>query len=187
MEINDNKLIKYDVIVGSKRLNNFILCGILFLGGIGFLLSGLSSYLKMNLLPFSNPKELIFIPQGIVMSFYGCLAIILSFYIFLIIIWDVGSGYNEFNKLEKIVRIVRKGFPGKNRNILLVYPFNNIKSVKLIIKDGLNPQRLILLCTKDEREIPLNSNLVDQPLALSKIEEQASELALFLDVKLEGY
>ena len=180
----NNDLIKYDVIIGSKRLSNFLWSGILFIGGLGFIFSGLSSYLGINLLPFSNPKELVFLPQGIVMSFYGSGALMLSFYILLTIILDIGSGYNEFNKSEKIVRIVRKGFPGKNRNIFLVYPFNNIKSIKIIIKDGLNPQRLILLCTKDQREIPLNQ--IEQPLALTEIEEKASELASFLEVKLEG-
>jgi hypothetical protein len=185
MNINLNKLIKYDLVVGSRRLTNVIWCTILFSGGLGFLLSGLSSYLKINLLPFSNPKELIFIPQGIIMSFYGSFGIVMAYYILLTIIWDVGSGYNEFNKSEKIIRIVRKGFPGKNRNILLIYSFNNIKSIKLIIKEGLNPQRLLLLCTKDKREIPLNS--IEELLSINKIEEKASELAIFLDVKLEGF
>ena len=184
MKLINNNSIKHDIIIGSKRLSNFIWSTILFLGGIGFLLSGLSSYFNKNLIPFSNPKELVFIPQGIVMAFYGSVAIMLSFYILLTIFWDVGAGYNEFDKSKRIVRIVRKGFPGKNRNIFLVYPFNNIKSIKLIIKQGLNPQRLILLCTKDEREIPLNQ--IEQPLALSELEEKASELASFLEVKLEG-
>lgn len=177
-------LIRQDLIVGSKRLSNFWWSGVLFIGGFGFLLSGLSSYLNFNLLPFANPKELVFIPQGIIMAFYGSAALMISFYIFLTIIWDVGGGYNEFNKKEKLVRIVRKGFPGKNRNVFLVYPFNNIKSIKLSIKEGLNPRRVILLCTKDQREIPLSP--IEQPLPLSVIEEKASELALFLDVKLEG-
>jgi hypothetical protein len=181
---NDDNFIRKDVIKGSKRLSNFLWSGILFCGGIGFFISGLSSYFKINLLPFSNPKELIFIPQGIIMSFYGILALIISLYITLTIIWDVGGGYNEFNKSEKLVRIVRKGFPGKNRNIFLVYPFSNIKSIKLSIKEGLNPKRIILLCTKDQREIPLSQ--IEQPLPLSEIEEKASELALFLNVKLEG-
>nr|YP_010443983.1 photosystem I assembly protein Ycf4 [Chattonella marina]UTE94870.1 photosystem I assembly protein Ycf4 [Chattonella marina] len=179
-----NSLIKKDIITGSKRLSNFWWSGVLLVGGLGFLLSGLSSYLKFNLLPFANPKELVFIPQGIIMAFYGSAALMISFYIFLTILWDVGGGYNEFNKEEKLVRIVRKGFPGKNRNIFLVYPFNNIKSIKLSIKEGLNPRRVILLCTKDQREIPLSP--IEQPLPLSEIEEKASELALFLEVKLEG-
>ena len=176
--------IRQDKIVGSRRVSNYFWGVFLALGGISFLLAGLSSYFKVNLLIIANPTELVFIPQGIIMAFYGSAALMISFYIFLTILWDVGGGYNEFNKEEKLVRIVRKGFPGKNRNIFLVYPFNNIKSIKLSIKEGLNPRRVILLCTKDQREIPLSP--IEQPLPLSEIEEKASELALFLEVKLEG-
>lgn len=184
MKLINSDLVKYDVITGSKRLSNFFWGIILFLGGLGFIFSGFSAYFKMNLLPFINTKEITFLPQGIIMSFYGSVAIILSFYIFLTIIWDVGAGYNEYNKAKRIVRIIRKGFPGKNRKIFLIYSFSNIKCIKLTIKEGLNSQRIILLCTKDQREIPLNT--IQQPLSLSEIEEKASQLASFLEVKLEG-
>jgi hypothetical protein len=40
-----------------------------------------------------------------------------------------GSGYNEYNKIENLVKIVRKGFPGKNREILLTYPLSNIEQL----------------------------------------------------------
>jgi hypothetical protein len=184
MDNNKKNLIRRDIIVGSKRVSNYFWAFTLFIGGLGFLLAGFSSFLKKNLLPFANPTELVFIPQGIVITFYGVLAISLSLYIALTIIWDIGSGYNEFNKIDELVRITRKGFPGKNRQILLVYPFNNIKSVKLSIQDGLNPKRIIFLCTKDQREIPLNQ--VEQPRSLLELETQASELAKFLEVNLEG-
>jgi hypothetical protein len=46
-----------------------------------FLLAGTSSYFKVNLLPFANTTELVFIPQGIVMMFYGTLSLGLSLYI----------------------------------------------------------------------------------------------------------
>ena len=96
----------------------------LCIGGISFLLAGMSSYFKINLLPFANPTELVFIPQGLVMIFYGTLSLSLSFYIFATLLWDIGSGYNEYNKIENLVKIVRKGFPGKNREILLNISFN---------------------------------------------------------------
>jgi hypothetical protein len=31
---------------------------------------------------------------------------------------DIGSGYNEYNKIENLVKIAWKGFLGKNREIL---------------------------------------------------------------------
>jgi uncharacterized membrane protein YsdA (DUF1294 family) len=66
--------IRQDQIVGSRRFSNYFWAISLFFGGIGFLLAGLSSYFKINLLPFANTVELVFIPQGLVMIFYGTLS-----------------------------------------------------------------------------------------------------------------
>ena len=179
-----NNLLKRDVIVGSRRFSNFLLAFVLFFGGLGFLLTGISSYFQKNLLFFINSLELAFLPQGLVMTFYGVVAISLSIYISLTIFWDVGSGYNEYDKAENLVKIVRRGFPGKNREILLTYPLNNIKSIGIKISEGLNPKRIIYLCLKDERKIPLTP--VEEPSTISNLEEHASDLAKFLDLKLEN-
>lgn len=182
MNIN-NELIKRDTIIGSRRISNYFWACFLLVGGLGFLFAGLSSYFNRNLLPFANLSEIVFLPQGITMTFYGMLAICLSIYIILTILWDVGGGYNEYNKLESIVRIVRNGFPGQNRKILLVYPLKNIKSIKVNVQDGLNPRRTIVLCTKDARQIPLTA--VEQPRPLYELENEATILAKFLEVNLE--
>lgn len=184
LEFTQN-LIKRDMIKGSRRFSNFFWAITLFVGGISFFLTGLSSYYQKSLLPFINFTELNFLPQGLIMSFYGILGLSISTYISLTIFWDVGSGYNEFNKETELIRIVRKGFPGKNRRILLVYSFDNIKSIKLIIQEGINPKRIIYLCTKDKREIPITP--VQEPLSLDLLETQASDLARFLNIKLEGF
>jgi hypothetical protein len=178
------KEIRQDKIVGSRRFSNYFWAFFLFIGGLSFLLAGISSYLNVNLLPFANPTELIFIPQGLVMIFYGTLSFSFSIYILLTLVWDIGSGYNEYNKLENLVKIVRKGFPGKNREILLTYPISNIRSIGIKISEGLNPQRSIYLCLKDERKIPLTP--VQQPTTISDLEEEAADLAKFLDLKLEN-
>lgn len=179
-----NKNIRQDNITGSRRFSNYFWGISLFIGGFSFLLAGLSSYLKVNLLPFTNTVELIFIPQGIIMMFYGTLSLSISIYTLLTVIWDIGSGYNEYNKIENLVKIVRKGFPGKNRDILLTYPLNNIRAIGIKISEGLNPKRIIYLCLKDERKIPLTT--LEQPIAISNLEENASDLAKFLDLKLEN-
>nr|YP_011005881.1 Photosystem I assembly protein Ycf4 [Desmarestia aculeata]WAM62885.1 Photosystem I assembly protein Ycf4 [Desmarestia aculeata] len=179
-----NTLLKRDMIVGSRRFSNYFWTFILFFGGLGFLLAGISSYFQKNLIFFINSTELSFLPQGLVMTFYGVVAISLSLYIALTIFWDIGSGYNEFDKENELIRIVRRGFPGKNRQILLVYSFKNIKSIKINIQDGINPKRIIYLCTKDQREIPLTP--VEQPRSLEILENEASELARFLNINLEG-
>jgi hypothetical protein len=176
--------IRRDEIVGSRRFSNYFWSFFLFLGGIGFLLAGISSYLKINLLPFANPTELVFIPQGLVMMFYGTLSFGISVYIVITVLLDIGSGYNEYNRIEKLVKIVRKGFPGKNREILLTYSVSNIRAIGIKITEGLNPTRSIYLCLKDERKIPLTP--VQEPTSISNLEEEASSLAKFLDLKLEN-
>jgi len=176
--------IRRDTIVGSKRFSNYFWAFFLFVGGIGFLLAGLSSYLKINLLFFANTAELVFIPQGLIMMFYGTLSFGLSIYIIITLLLDVGGGYNEYNRIENLVKVVRKGFPGKNREILLTYSLSNIRAIGIKITDGLNPTRSIYLCLKDERKIPLTP--VQEPMSISNLEEKAASLAKFLDLKLEN-
>jgi hypothetical protein len=178
------KEIRQDKIIGSRRFSNYFWAIFLCIGGLSFLFAGISSYFNTNLLPFANPAELVFIPQGIVMIFYGTLSMSLSAYIFATLIWDIGSGYNEYNRIENLVKIVRKGFPGKNREILLTYPLTNIRSIGIKISEGLNPKRSIYLCLNDERKIPLTP--VQQPNTISDLEEEAADLAKFLDLKLEN-
>ena len=176
--------IRQDRIIGSRRFSNYFWSFFLFFGGISFLLAGMSSYFKVNLLPFANPTELVFIPQGLVMIFYGTLSFGVSIYILITVLLDIGGGYNEYNRVENLVKIVRKGFPGRNREILLTYPLANIRAIGIKITEGLNPTRSIYLCLKDERKIPLTP--VQEPTSISNLEEEAASLAKFLDLKLEN-
>ena len=176
--------IRQDKIIGSRRFSNYFWLFFLFLGGLGFLLAGLSSYFRINLLLFTSTTDLVFIPQGLVMIFYGTLSLGFSVYIGITVLLDVGSGYNEYNRLENLVKIVRKGFPGKNREILLTYSLSNVRAIGIKITEGLNPTRSIYLCLKDERTIPLTP--VQEPIAISNLEEEAADLAQFLDLKLEN-
>jgi hypothetical protein len=179
----NNNILK-DNIIGARNFRSFSIMIILFLAGVGFFLAGLSSYLKINLLVLSDTSEIIFIPQGIAMLFYGTGALGIATYIFLTIVWNVGSGYNEFSKLENLVRIIRIGFPGKNRTIFLSYEFKNIKNIKFLIKQGLNPRCNILLVLKDKREIPLfPAQFLLNP---TEIEKKAIELSNFLEIPLEN-
>ena len=118
------------------------------------------------------------------MMFYGTLSFGMSIYILTTVLLDIGSGYNEYNRVESLVKIVRKGFPGRNREILLTYPLSNIRSIGIKITEGLNPTRSIYLCLKDERNIPLTP--VQEPTSISDLEEEAADLAKFLDLKLEN-
>jgi hypothetical protein len=179
----DNNVIKENI-VGSRNISSFIITLILFLAGLGFFLAGLSSYLNINLLKITDTSKILFIPQGIALLFYGTGALGLSIYITLTIIWNIGSGYNEFSKKDNIVRIIRLGFPGKNRTIFLSYEFKNIKNLKFLIKQGLNPRCNILLVLKDKREIPLfPAQFLLNP---SETEKKAIQLSNFLNVPLDN-
>ena len=89
---------------------------ITFIGGSGFFLAGLSSYLGVQLLPFADTKEIVFIPQGIVMTFYGTVGLLLSAFLLATIYLNVGGGYNLYDKKNRKVEIFRLGFPGNKRN-----------------------------------------------------------------------
>jgi hypothetical protein len=172
-------------IMGARRPSNYFWAAVTAIGGVGFFLAGLSSFLQTNLLPFSDfPTQLVFFPQGIAMGFYGTAAILLCLYLSLIIVWNVGSGYNEFDKSAGEARIFRRGFPGKNRKIDLCYPLKDLLAVRAEIKEGLNPKRALYLKIKGKGDIPITR--VGQPIALSELENQGAELARFLQVPLEG-
>jgi hypothetical protein len=188
-------------IIGERRFSNYWWATIIFLGSIGFLVTGFSSYLSFvteqqkNLLDSSSflfqfsqvlhlNSTINFFPQGLLMCFYGSLGILLSLYWWFLIFWNVGGGFNEFNKKENFVRIFRWGYPGKNRKIDLYYTFKDIESIRVEIQQGFDSQRTIFLKLKGNREIPITG--IGQPLTLQEIEKQASELANFLQVSLEG-
>jgi len=179
-----NQTVLRENIVGARNLGTIIVMIVLFLAGIGFFLAGLSSYFQKNLLHVTDTSSIVFVPQGIAMLFYGTGAIGIASYVFLTVIWNIGSGYNEFSQLDEVVRIVRLGFPGKNRTLFLSYEFKNIKSLKLLVKQGLNPRSNILLVLKDKREIPLfPPQFLLNP---AELEKKAIQLSKFLNVTLES-
>jgi hypothetical protein len=189
----NNILIRRYIIVGERRLSNYWWAIVIFLGSCGFLATGLFSYFgSVDILSSNAPSpvgeqggmsSISFFPQGLLMSFYGSLGFLLSIYWSLLIYWNVGGGFNEFNKKDGFVRIFRWGYPGKNRKIDLSYSVKDILAIRVELKQGIDSQRTIYLRLKGKREIPLTG--VGQPLTLKEIEKQASELANFLQVSLE--
>jgi hypothetical protein len=176
--------ILYKKVLGSRRLSNYVWATVISMGGVGFLLSGLSSYYKINFLLISDPTPLIFFPQGLAMTLYGVAGTLVGLYIWLTVLWDLGAGYNEFNADTHKIKIFRWGFPGKNRKLELEYDTSDLQSIRVEVKEGVNPRREIYLKFKNRREVPLTR--VGQPISLSELENQAAELAKFLAVPLEG-
>ena len=184
MQENEEDTLIRESIQGARTFGNVITFLILVIAGNCFSLAGISSYLGKNLLPFTDTSEILFLPQGITMLFYGTGALGIGVYLLITMVWNIGSGYNEFSKVENVVRIVRIGFPGKNQRVFLSYDFRNIKGLKFLIKQGLNPRCNILLILKDKREIPLfPAQFLLNP---SELEKKAIKLSKFLEIPLEN-
>ena len=87
-------------VLGSRRISNFLVAAAVSIGGIGFLLASLSSYLGRDLLPIGHPAALIFVPQGVVMGLYSIAAALLATYLWYVIAVDVGSGSNRLSLIH---------------------------------------------------------------------------------------
>ena len=183
VDLSETDVIRRYIISGARRFSNYWWGTIILLGGVGFLIAGISSYLGKDLFPPIQSKSILFFPQGLVMCFYGMLGVLFSLYVWFTLLWSIGSGFNEFNRKAGLVRIFRWGFPGKNRRIDICYPITDIEGIKVEWKEGLSPRRTIYMRLKGNREIPLSR--VGEPTTLDQIERQAAELAKFLHVSLE--
>ncbi|MEM6446636.1 MAG: photosystem I assembly protein Ycf4 [Cyanobacteria bacterium J06642_2] len=175
--------LRYEV-TGSRRPSTVFWALALTGGGLGFGLAGLSSWTGTNLLPFGQPTALMFIPQGIAMLFYGVAGTLVGAYQWLSLLWNLGGGYNEFDRGTGKATITRQGFPGKNRSIQLQYDLADIQGIRVDINEGINPKRAIYLKVKGRGDIPLTR--VGRPLPLAEIEDRGAELARFFGLPLEG-
>nr|YP_010326694.1 photosystem I assembly factor II [Dalbergia millettii]UNP50356.1 photosystem I assembly factor II [Dalbergia millettii] len=174
---------------GSRKTSNFCWAFILFLGSLGFLLVGTSSYLGRDLLSLFPSQQILFFPQGMVMSFYGIAGLFISSYLWCTIWWNVGGGYDRFDKKEGIVCIFRWGFPGKNRRIFLRFLMNDVQSIRIfnqstkISKEGFYPRCIIYMEIRGQGFIPLTR--IDENFTTQKMVDKAGELACFLRVPIE--
>nr|QJQ26732.1 photosystem I assembly protein Ycf4 [Croton laevigatus] len=174
-----------ELIAGSRKTSNFCWALILFLGSSGFLLVGISSYLGKNLISLFPSQQIIFFPQGMVMSFYGIAGLFISSYLWCTILWNVGSGYDRFDRKEGIVCIFRWGFPGKNRRIFLRFRIKDIQSIRLEVKEGIYARRTLYMEIRGRGAIPLTRT--EENLTPREIEQKVAELAYFLRVPIEAF
>jgi hypothetical protein len=179
---SQSNVLRYDI-VGSRRFSNYCFAVIVAIGASGFLLAGLSSFLKINLLPFPDPLQLEFVPQGLALSFYGIAGTLLELYLLYVMLIDYGSGYNEFNRNTGKVTLFRRGRT-KSKNIEFTYKIADVQVVRVEIRNGLSPKRALYLRVKGKGDLPLSE--VGQPIDLTVLEDRAAEIAKFLAVPLEG-
>jgi len=94
MQENEEDTLIRESIQGARTFGNVITFLILVIAGNCFSLAGISSYLGKNLLPFTDTSEILFLPQGITMLFYGTGALGIGVYLLITMVWNIGSGYN---------------------------------------------------------------------------------------------
>jgi Ycf4 len=182
-QVKNQQVLTYPIL-GARRFSNVFFAVIVAIGATGFLLAGLSSYLKINLLPTADPIMVEFLPQGIALSFYGVAGTLLDIYLWYVIAIDLGGGFNQFNRENGKIRIFRNGYLGKDRTLDFEYAIADAQAVRVDLRNGLNPKRDLFLRMKGRNDIPLTE--VGQPLSLAQLEDRAAELAKFLEVPLEG-
>jgi hypothetical protein len=168
-------------VVGARRLSNVVVAVAVSLGGTGFFLASLSSRLGRDLLPMLHASDLGWIPQGIVMGFYGIAGLALATYLWIVISVDLGSGVNRFDKTSGQAVISRHGL---RQLIEVEIPLRDIQAVRLEVRDGISPLRRLALRVQGRRDLPLNR--VGEPQPLAELELSGATLARFLGVPLEG-
>ena len=168
-------------IKGSRKVSNYLVASMLSIGGVGFLLASFSSYFGRDFLPLGNPSTLIFVPQGLVMGLYGVAAFLLAIYFWRLINIDYGSGVNRFDKNKGVLSLSRRGL---FKNIEIEIPIDDIKAVKLEVREGFNPLRRVSLRIKGRKDLPISR--VGSPQPLLDLENEGAEIARFLEVNLEG-
>ncbi|KAH9530648.1 hypothetical protein CY35_07G003600, partial [Sphagnum magellanicum] len=176
--------LRVEPIIGSRRISNFCWACIILLGALGFFLVGISSYFGRDLIPLLSSQQIIFVPQGIIMCFYGIAGLFLSFYLWCTILWNIGSGYNQFDKREEMVHLFRWGFPGGNRRIRIQFFMRDIQAIRMEVQEGIYPRRIIYMKIRGQRDVPIIR--IGEDLTLREMEEKAAELARFLHVSIEG-
>ena len=114
--------------------------------------------------------------------------LIIGFVLWLVVM-QIQEYYQQDDPILKVLlEKVKPIFEGDNYSGLLteLNKRNILKEITLYKGDKsytINKQK-VYLCLKDERKIPLTP--VQEPIAISNLETQASDLAKFLDVKLEN-
>ncbi|KAJ1254910.1 hypothetical protein BS78_K309700 [Paspalum vaginatum] len=121
-----------ELLKGSRKRGNFFWACILFLGSLGFLAVGASSY------------------------------------------------------LEGIVHIFRWGFLAIKRRIFLRFLGRDIQPIRIQVKEGLYPRRILYMEIWGQGVIPL-THTDEMFFTPREIEQKAAELAYFLRVPIEVF
>lgn len=139
---------------GSRHSANIFWATFISLFGAGFFFLGLASYTNSYFFINGIESDLTFLPQGIVLLFYGTLFTIIGLYLWITIDFNVGFGYSQYTPND--ITLYRKWFPGKNCVSRITIPNEEIDSLVLALatKDNnYTSQRRVYLKLKNSGEI----------------------------------
>jgi hypothetical protein len=156
---------------GSRSSSNIFWTTMISLFGAGFFFLGLSSYTNSYFFLSGIKSDLTFLPQGIVLLFYGTLFTVIGLYLWITIECNVGFGYSQYTFSDII--LYRKGFPGKNCISHIVIPNEEIDSLVLALTTRDNnhtSQRRVYLKLKDSGEICITGSKIPKRRADLDIE-----------------
>nr|YP_010584719.1 photosystem I assembly protein Ycf4 [Galega orientalis]UZU69664.1 photosystem I assembly protein Ycf4 [Galega orientalis] len=175
-----------DIVPGSRKLINIFWASFILLGSLGVLYISVSSYYGRYFFSFISSEVVPFLPQGVTLTFYGIAGLFLSLHWWLLIFWNVGSGYNFFDKKNRTVCFFRYGFPGTYRRIFLRVRMEDIQS--LILQANANPEPssgVLYMQTREQGTIPLTPVDEYYDRTPRNVIQKAWDLSRFLSVPME--
>nr|YP_009561307.1 photosystem I assembly protein ycf4 [Selaginella indica]QAR48705.1 photosystem I assembly protein ycf4 [Selaginella indica] len=169
---------------GSRRVGNSLWARVTLLGALGFPLVGISSYLGREIMPLLPPQQIHFVPQGVVMPFYGIVGVFSGSYLWRATLLDVGSGDNRYDKQGGIITPSRWGFPGDNRRIHDRVPIKDVQAIGMEVREGIHPRRVPHMRVGGTQSVPLTRP--GEYLTPGDTEQKAAEPARPPSVPIEG-
>ena len=169
-------------ILGARTGLNVLWTVVLGIGGFGFTVVGLASY------PYTpwgtwTGSEVTFVPQGLVMSFYGLAGLMFATYLACAMAWNIGAGYNELDPSRGIIVLFRWGLPGANRRLRLRVLIRDVKAVIVRSQDGWWTRGKVILQLHNGQSCPWGTKLATP--SMETLEGEAALLAHVLRVPLQ--
>jgi len=93
------------------------------------------------------------------------------------------KNFYGFDKNTNQIKIVRKGYPGRTKQIFICYSIKQIKSIKIFYEYTTKKIQRIFLSFNDGREIPILTTL--DPTEFDRSEKNVLELCENVDIVAE--
>lgn len=166
-------------ILGARTKSNSLWTLVLGIGSLGFMITGLGSY-PLN--PWGIVSDFAFIPQGLVMSFYGFAGWMLASYLACTMAWNVGAGYNEIDYGRGVIIVFRWGFPGSNRRLRFRVLLRDVEAVVVCAQKSWWARPKVFLQLHNGQRCPWE--LEPSTASIDRWEGEAASLAHALRVPL---